>query len=164
MLRLSSKADGCKDFWKPSKPCHVGIHGIALAEHSQVNTHEPGFQSFFRLSASFCIDQISGQPHKGKVNLDPAGNRTFRDCEPHDVLCCFICVYCVVALILSDAMMTCDPCVLLLCAVKRPRRGSRATRWWPKRPSGWPLTSRWPQRTKTRSKPYHYYPHHHRIP
>ena len=22
----SSKAPGCKSFWKPSKPCHVGIH------------------------------------------------------------------------------------------------------------------------------------------
>ena len=27
MLRLlMSKAQGCKDFWKPSKPCHIGIH------------------------------------------------------------------------------------------------------------------------------------------
>ena len=31
MLRLlSSKAQGCKDFQKPSKPCRVGIHRIAL--------------------------------------------------------------------------------------------------------------------------------------
>ena len=29
MLRLFSfKAQGCKDFWKPSKPSHVGIHWI----------------------------------------------------------------------------------------------------------------------------------------
>ena len=29
MLRLlASKAQGCKDFWKPSKPWHVGIHWI----------------------------------------------------------------------------------------------------------------------------------------
>ena len=49
MLRLSSsKTKGCKDFWKPSKPCHVGIHWIALAEYSQMNTHMPVFQSFFR--------------------------------------------------------------------------------------------------------------------
>ena len=35
MLRLlSSKAQGRKDFWKSPKPCHVGIHRIALAENS----------------------------------------------------------------------------------------------------------------------------------
>ena len=34
MLRLlSSEAQGRKDFWKPSKPSHVGIHWIALAEY-----------------------------------------------------------------------------------------------------------------------------------
>ena len=34
MLRLlTSKAQGHKDFWKTSKPCHVGIHHIALAEY-----------------------------------------------------------------------------------------------------------------------------------
>ena len=33
MLRLlSSKAQGCKDFRKSSKPCHVGIHWKALEE------------------------------------------------------------------------------------------------------------------------------------
>ena len=48
MLRLySSKAQGYKDFWKPSRPCHVGIHLIALAENSQMRTHVPGFPSFF---------------------------------------------------------------------------------------------------------------------
>ena len=38
---------GRKDFWKPFKPCHVGIHWIALAEYSQMSTHLPGFQLFF---------------------------------------------------------------------------------------------------------------------
>ena len=34
MLRLlSSKPQGCKNLWKPSKRCHVGIHLKALAEH-----------------------------------------------------------------------------------------------------------------------------------
>ena len=34
MLRLlSSKAQGHEDNWKPSKPCHVGIHLKALAEY-----------------------------------------------------------------------------------------------------------------------------------
>ena len=37
-----------KDFWKPSKPYHVGIHRIALAEYYQMSTHEPGFRSFFK--------------------------------------------------------------------------------------------------------------------
>ena len=62
---LSSKAQGCKDFCKTSKPCHAGIHSKALAEYSQINTHVPGFQSFFRFFASFCIGQISHQQHKG---------------------------------------------------------------------------------------------------
>ena len=30
--------------------CHVGIHWIALAEHSQMSTHVPGFQSFLFLA------------------------------------------------------------------------------------------------------------------
>ena len=38
---------GAKIFWKPSKPFHVGIHWLALAEYSQMNTHTPGFQSLF---------------------------------------------------------------------------------------------------------------------
>ena len=66
MLRLLlSKAQERKEFWKPSKPCHVGIHWIALAEYSQESTHLPGFQSFFRIFASFCNDQSSHQQHKG---------------------------------------------------------------------------------------------------
>ena len=52
MLRLLlAKAQECKDFWKTSKPCHVGTHWIALAEHSQMSTHLPGFQSFSRFFA-----------------------------------------------------------------------------------------------------------------
>ena len=34
------------------KPCHVGIHWIALVEYSQMSTHVPGFQSSFCV---FCI-------------------------------------------------------------------------------------------------------------
>ena len=52
MLRLPSyKAQGRKDFWKLSKPCHVGIHWIGLNEYSQMSTHLTGFQSFFM----FCV-------------------------------------------------------------------------------------------------------------
>ena len=62
MLRLlSSKAQGRKYFQKPSKPCHVGIHWKALAEDFHMSTHLPGFRSFFRFFASFCIGQISHQ-------------------------------------------------------------------------------------------------------
>ena len=49
---LSSKAQGRKDFRKPSKPCHAGIHWIALAEYFWLSTHVPGFLSLF---AGFCI-------------------------------------------------------------------------------------------------------------
>ena len=39
---LSSKAQGAKDSWKTSQPCYVGIHWIALAEHSPMSTNVPG--------------------------------------------------------------------------------------------------------------------------
>ena len=66
MLRLLSyKAQGCKDFCKPSKPCHAGIHWKALAEYFQMSTHMPVFWSFSRFFASFCNDQISHQQRKG---------------------------------------------------------------------------------------------------
>ena len=29
---------------KTSKPCHIGIHPIALTEYSQMSAHLPGFQ------------------------------------------------------------------------------------------------------------------------
>ena len=70
MLRLlSSKGQGRKDSWKPSKPCHVGTHWIALAEYSQMSTHLPGFHWFFRIFALFCIGQIGLQQHKGSMVL-----------------------------------------------------------------------------------------------
>ena len=34
---------------------------IALTDYSQMSTHVPGFQSFFRYFASLCIGQISNQ-------------------------------------------------------------------------------------------------------
>ena len=46
---LLSKALGCKDFWKPSKPYHVGIHWITPTEYCQMSSHVPGFLSFFRV-------------------------------------------------------------------------------------------------------------------
>ena len=65
MLRLlSSKAQKRKDFCKPSKLSHLGIHWIALAEFFQMSTHLPGFQSVSRFFIPFCICQISHQQHK----------------------------------------------------------------------------------------------------
>ena len=56
MLRLhSSKAQKCKYFWKPYKPCHGGIYEKALAEYSQMSTHLPGFQSFFSFFLHHCV-------------------------------------------------------------------------------------------------------------
>ena len=57
MLRLlSSKVQGRKDVWKTSKLCHNnGTHFIALAEHSQMSTHLPGFQSFFLFLHHFAL-------------------------------------------------------------------------------------------------------------
>ena len=62
---LSSKAQGHKDFWKPSKPCLVGIHMKALAEYSQMSAHLPGFQSLVKVFASLYIGQILHQQHMG---------------------------------------------------------------------------------------------------
>ena len=60
MLRLlSSKAQRRKYFWKPSKPCNVGIHWKTFAANVQMSTHVPGFQSFFRSFAQFCIGQFA---------------------------------------------------------------------------------------------------------
>ena len=61
---LSFKAHGCKDFCKPSKPCHVGIHWIALTEYSQMSTHMSGFQWYFSIFVSFCIGKTRHQQHK----------------------------------------------------------------------------------------------------
>ena len=60
MLRLlSSKAQGRNDFWKTSKPCHVGIHWIALAEYSQMSNHVPGFQSFSGFLHHFVLSKLA---------------------------------------------------------------------------------------------------------
>ena len=50
MLRLiSSKAQGCKYFRKPLKPCHVGIHWKALAEYFHMSTICQGFGHFLKV-------------------------------------------------------------------------------------------------------------------
>ena len=42
-------------------PVILAFNWIALAEHFQMSTHVPGFQSLFLFFASFCIGQISHQ-------------------------------------------------------------------------------------------------------
>ena len=46
-------------FLKPSKPCHVGIHWRALAEHSQMSTHLPRFQSFLGFLYHFVLAKFA---------------------------------------------------------------------------------------------------------
>ena len=57
------KHKDAKTFFKPSKPCHVGIRWISLTEYSNTGTHMPGFQTFFSFFSLFCIVQISQQQH-----------------------------------------------------------------------------------------------------
>ena len=60
MLRLlSSKAQARNDFWKPSKPCHVGIHWKILTEYSQMSAHMPGFQWVFRFFTHFVLAKLA---------------------------------------------------------------------------------------------------------
>ena len=58
MLRLLS-SKGCKDFYKPTEPCCLGIHWIALTEFSQMSTHLPGFLLYFSFFASFCLAKLA---------------------------------------------------------------------------------------------------------
>ena len=61
MLRLPlSKAQGYKDFRKPSKPGHINIHWKALAEYYHMSVSH--FPVYF---TSFCNGQISHQQQKG---------------------------------------------------------------------------------------------------
>ena len=65
MLRLLSfKAQEGKDFWKPSKLCHVGIHGIALAEYSQMSTHVPRLYNIIFISLKGLLQIRGNHPNK----------------------------------------------------------------------------------------------------
>ena len=69
MLRLlSSKAQGCKDFWEPSKSCHAGIHWVALTEYSQMSTHLPGSQSFSGVLHHFVLAKLATSSIKIKTS------------------------------------------------------------------------------------------------
>ena len=68
MMRLLSSEvqERKKDFEKDLNPVML-VFIIALAEHSQMSTYVPGFQSFSSVFffASFFIGQISHQQNKG---------------------------------------------------------------------------------------------------
>ena len=51
-MLLSPEAQWRKHLWKPYKPCHVGIHWIALTESFQMNTQFAKVLVIFQL---FCI-------------------------------------------------------------------------------------------------------------
>ena len=58
-------------FLKPSKPCHVGIHWIALDEYSQMSTHMPGFRSCPFFLRHFELAKLATSSIKVKVNHLP---------------------------------------------------------------------------------------------
>ena len=60
LLRLLlSKAQGRKAFRQPFKPCHVGIHWIALAECSQVSNMCQGFNHFSVFLHHFVLAKLA---------------------------------------------------------------------------------------------------------
>ena len=65
---LSSEAQEGKNCGKPLKSCNGGIHWIALADCSQMNIYMPGFQSFYRFLASFCIGILATSSKRVKVS------------------------------------------------------------------------------------------------
>ena len=72
MLRLLlSEAQGCKDYQKTSKTCHVGINWEAFDKHSQLTTHVPGFQSFV-LGRGYRSTQQKPRPNPKSLALSHA--------------------------------------------------------------------------------------------
>ena len=63
------KAQWCKDFWKPSKPCHVGIHWIALAEYSLMSTICQGFSNFSSFFPHFYSAKLATSSIRVKMEL-----------------------------------------------------------------------------------------------
>ena len=73
---ISSKSRGCKDFWWPTKLCHVGIHSKALTAWVLSDEYPYARVSvIIQLFASFCIGKISHHLHYGFL---------FHSCYPID--------------------------------------------------------------------------------
>ena len=67
MLKLMlPKAKELKDFRKPSKPCHVGIHLNALKEYYQMSMRCARVSVIFRYFWIFLYWSISHQQHKAE--------------------------------------------------------------------------------------------------
>ena len=64
-----SKAQKRKDFYKPSKPCHVGIHWEALTEYSQMSTHMSGFNNYSGFLHHFLLGKLATSGIRVKVYL-----------------------------------------------------------------------------------------------
>ena len=77
---LSANAQKRKYFWKPSKPCQVGTHWITLMEYSQMSTHMPQFQWFYRIFALFCIANLATSSMRVK---EKRLNKCGLFCIPH---------------------------------------------------------------------------------
>ena len=58
---LPPKAQGCKDIWKISKLCHVGINWIAFAEYFRKSTNMPGFQLIFHVLHHFVLAKLAAR-------------------------------------------------------------------------------------------------------
>ena len=55
---------------RSSKPCHFGIHRIALAENSQMITHVPVFQSFYSFLHHFVLAKLATSSRRVKYMLE----------------------------------------------------------------------------------------------
>ena len=73
LRQISSKAQEGKDFWKPSKPYHVGVHWKALADHCQMNTICQGFSHFPDFLHHFVLAILA-------TNMTGVKNRHRADC------------------------------------------------------------------------------------
>ena len=66
-----------------SKPCHVDIHWIALAEYSQMSTHVLGFQSFSGCLHHFVLAYLLATNCISSDNMECAGNGNVIGKESH---------------------------------------------------------------------------------
>ena len=67
-----------------SKPCHVGIHCIALTKYSEMSTHVPAFQSFSAFLHHFVLAKLdTSSVRVAKIDLPvQASTLTQNDTAP----------------------------------------------------------------------------------
>ena len=88
-MLLSPKAQGCKDFQKPSKSGQVGIHWKALAEYSQMSTHLPGFQSFFTFLQNFALAKLATSSKRVNIIFKHKDAKLFKKTSKP----CHVCIH-----------------------------------------------------------------------